>query len=97
MQMSSLHRAGIQPLRPAGSLTAAEAECLHRQIHAVLTEATDGGGTTSDNYVDAEGQVGRYVPHVYDRGGQPCVSCGTALSRIRVTGRGTVYCAACQK
>ena len=36
----------------------------------MLTEATDGGGTTSDNYVDAEGQMGRYVPRVYDRGGQ---------------------------
>ncbi len=92
----SLHRAGVQPLRQAGSLTEAEAERLHREIRAVLTEATEGGGTTSDNYVDAEGQIGRFVPKVYDRGGKPCVACGAALTRIRVTGRGTVYCAACQ-
>jgi len=93
----SLHRARIQPLRPAGSLTFAETERLHREIRTVLTEATEGGGTTSDNYVDAKGQVGRYVPRVYDRGGQPCLSCGMTLTRIRVTGRGTVYCASCQK
>ncbi len=93
----SLYRAGIQPLRPAGSLNSAETACLHRAIRSVLTEATEGGGTTSDNYVDAEGRVGRYVPRVYDRGGQPCVICESPLTRIRVIGRGTVYCASCQK
>ena len=93
----SLHRAGIQPLRLSGSLTISEAKELHREIRAVLTEATEGGGTISDNYVDADGQIGRFVPHVYDRGGKPCVSCGTELTRIRVTGRGTVFCTLCQK
>jgi len=92
----SLFRAAVQPLRPAGSLNEAETERLHRAIREVLGEATAGGGTTSDNYVDAEGRVGRYVPRVYDRGGQPCVSCGAALTRLRVGGRGTVYCACCQ-
>ncbi len=92
----SLFRAGVQPLRPAGSLSEAEIGRLHRAIRQVLGEATAGGGTTSDNYVDAEGQIGRYVPRVYDRGGLPCVSCGAALTRVRVVGRGTVYCAACQ-
>ena len=93
----SLHRAGIHPLRPAASLNEAETERLHREIRAVLSEATDGGGTMSDNYVDAEGRVGRYSPRVYDRNGQPCLSCGHPLTKIRVTGRGTVFCASCQK
>jgi len=93
----SLYRAGIHPLRPAASLNEAEIESLHREIRDVLREATDGGGTTSDNYMDAEGQVGRYTPRVYDRNGLPCLSCGLPLTKIRVTGRGTVYCASCQK
>jgi formamidopyrimidine-DNA glycosylase len=93
----SLFRAGVQPLRLAGSLTTLETAQLHNEIIAVLSEAVQGGGTTSDNYVDTEGQIGQYVPRVYDRGGKPCVSCGAALTRIRVTGRGTVYCASCQK
>ena len=92
----SLFRAGLGPLRPAGSLTEAEAARLHRAIRAVLAEATGDGGTTSDNYVDAEGQVGQYTPRVYDRGGRPCVQCGTPLTRIKVVGRGTVYCPSCQ-
>ena len=93
----SLFRAKVQPLRLAGSLTPEETASLNREIIAVLTEAVAGGGTTSDNYVDTEGQIGQYVPRVYDRGGKPCVTCGTELTRIKVTGRGTVYCASCQK
>lgn len=93
----SLYRAGILPLRSAGSLTYAETESLHREIRAVLTEACTGGGTTSDNYVDAEGQVGRYTPRVYERGGKPCLTCENLLIKIRVNGRGTVYCPSCQK
>ena len=93
----SLFRAGIQPLRPAGSLSAEEMARLATEIIAVLSEAVQGGGTTSDSYVSAEGQVGQYTPRVYDRGGKPCVSCGAELTRIRVTGRGTVYCGSCQK
>ena len=93
----SLHRAGIQPVRPAGSLTGPETVRLYTEIRAVLSEAIEDGGTTSDNYVDADGRIGRFEPRVYDRGGKPCLSCGEALTRIRVIGRGTVYCATCQK
>ena len=93
----SLFRSGIQPLRPAGSLSEAESQRLHCEIRAVLTEATGDGGTTSDNYVDTDGRIGRYVPRVYERAGKPCLSCGTALTRIKITGRGTVYCSNCQR
>ena len=92
----SLFRAGISPLRPAGSLTEGEAERLALAIRGILTEATDGGGTTSDEYVDIAGAAGRYVPKVYDRGGAACVICGKTLTRLRLAGRGTVYCETCQ-
>lgn len=92
----ALFRSGVRSLRASGSLDDAEIARLHREIRSVLTEAIGGGGTTSDNYVDAEGRIGRYTPRVYDRGGQPCVSCGATLERIKVTGRGTVFCPSCQ-
>jgi formamidopyrimidine-DNA glycosylase len=92
----SLFRAGIHPERPCRSLTAPELECLAEAIRCVLREAIEGGGTTSEDYVDVAGVAGRYTPRVYDRGGFPCVSCGTALTRIRLAGRGTVFCPACQ-
>jgi len=92
----SLFRAGVHPERAAKSLTVLELERLAGALRAVLSEAIHGGGTTSDNYVDVRGVAGRYTPRVYDRGGQPCPNCGTALSRIRLGGRGTVFCGRCQ-
>jgi formamidopyrimidine-DNA glycosylase len=93
----SLFRSGIRPTRPAGSITAEEAERLSQEIRTVLSEAIGDGGTVSDNFFDAEGKPGRYQPQVYDRGGQPCLKCGTTLDRMRIGGRGTVFCASCQK
>jgi formamidopyrimidine-DNA glycosylase len=92
----SLFRSGIKPQRLAGSLTGAETERLCHEIRCVLNEAIGGGGTESDNFIDTEGEPGRYRPRVYDRGGQPCDRCGTKLDRTRIGGRGTVYCPSCQ-
>jgi formamidopyrimidine-DNA glycosylase len=92
----SLFRAGIHPERLANSLTAEETERLAESVRAILTSAVEGGGTTSDNYFDVAGRPGRFTPQVYDRGGEPCKVCGTVLSRIRLGGRGTVFCESCQ-
>ena len=92
----SLFRAGIHPRRAAPTLSAAEVERLAESIRAVLGEAVGGGGTTSEEYVDLHGAAGRYTPRVYDRGGAPCHACGAALERIRLGGRGTVFCPVCQ-
>lgn len=92
----SLFRAGIRPTRPACSLSDSEAERLTVAVKTVLTEAVEGGGTRSDEFFDVAGRPGRFVPQVYDRGGKPCPICGTALSRIRLGGRGTVFCDHCQ-
>jgi formamidopyrimidine-DNA glycosylase len=92
----SLFRAGIHPERPANSLTTEETERLADSVRTILNSAVEGGGTTSDNYFDLEGRPGKFTPQVYDRGGEPCRVCGTALSRIRLGGRGTVFCQSCQ-
>lgn len=93
----SLFRSRVQPVRAAGSLSDQELTALHGAIRSVLHEAVEGGGTTSDNYVDAEGAIGRFEPQVYDRGGKPCTVCGQPLTRTKVIGRGTVFCSFCQK
>lgn len=92
----SLFRARIKPTRLAGNLTAEETLGLRDRIRDVLESATGGGGTVSDNYVDADGNAGNYHPQVYDKAGEPCPDCGAPLTKIRVAGRGTVYCTECQ-
>lgn len=92
----ALFRAGIHPQRTAGGLCESELERLAASIRLVLLEAVAAGGTTSEDFTDLGGQAGRFTPEVYDRAGKPCPLCGTLLTRIKLGGRGTIFCANCQ-
>jgi formamidopyrimidine-DNA glycosylase len=95
----ALHRAGIDPTRPALALTTAEAGVLHASIQQVLQEAIDYRGTTFLDYRDASGERGGFASllRVYDREGQPCTRCGHPIERIVQGGRSTFYCDRCQR
>lgn len=94
----ALHLARIHPARPAGSLTAVEARRLHRAIRRILALAVETGATSRVEYTDhgqaATGYLAR--ARVFQREGQPCSVCGTAIERIRVVGRATDICPRCQ-
>lgn len=92
----SLFRSGIMPTRSAGSLTDDECYRLHKSIKEVLQNAINYGGTESDDFIDTSGNAGNYRPLVYGRSGKSCTICGNILQRIKMGGRGTVYCAQCQ-
>jgi formamidopyrimidine-DNA glycosylase len=94
----SLYRAGIRPRRHAGRLTAAELERLRKALREVLEHAIRLGGSSVSDYVDAEGVRGFFqLEHrVYQRTGEPCRRCGTAIRRVVVAGRSTHYCPLCQ-
>ena len=76
-----------------------EIEMLYKHIEIVLKKAVENRGTTFNNYVDADGKKGNYVKYlqVYGRGGQECKKCKNILLKIRLSGRGTVFCENCQK
>ena len=86
----SLWRAKISPRAVASSLSKARLERLAEAIHAVLEEENRPPGRYTEN-------VGRERFAVYDREGQPCHRCGTAIRRIPQAGRSTYFCAVCQK
>jgi len=73
------------------------AALLH-EIKTVLALSIEKGGSTDKNYVDAEGKKGSYLKfaNVFRLEGQPCPRCGTTIEKIRVAGRGTHICPACQ-
>jgi len=93
-----LWAAQIHPESQCRALGAAQFEALVRGLVEVLTTSLDRGGSTMRDYVDAAGQRGTYldVAHVFGRTGQACARCGGAIEKIRVAGRGTHLCAACQ-
>ena len=94
----ALHRAGIHPTRPGGSVSLKRLERLVPAIHDVLEEAIAAGGSTLRDFVAPDGELG-YFPKrfsVYDREGKPC-QCGGTVRRIVQGGRSTFYCARCQR
>jgi formamidopyrimidine-DNA glycosylase len=95
----ALFRAGIRPRRQAGRATRAELAKLRTALQTVLRRAIKLGGSSVSDYVDAEGMQGYFqIEHkVYGRGGEPCTTCGTPISKIVVGGRGTHFCPTCQK
>jgi formamidopyrimidine-DNA glycosylase len=95
----SLHQARLHPERPANTLTAAEAERLRRALPAVLNRAVEQRGSSIRDYVGGSGLKGAYQNEfrVYGRAGQPCRRCRTAIARVRLAGRSTHFCPACQE
>jgi formamidopyrimidine-DNA glycosylase len=95
----SLFRAGVRPRRQAGRLTRAELERLYDAIQQVLAEAIAAGGSSVNDYVDAGGEQGFFqLQHrVYQRTGEPCLVCGTAIKRVVIAGRSSHYCPRCQR
>jgi len=94
-----LFRAGIHPLAVAARLRSDRARRLYEAIVAVLTEAIAAGGSSISDYVDAQGRKGffQFSHRVYQRTGEPCVTCGTPIRRVLVAQRSSHFCPKCQK
>jgi len=94
----ALFRAKVRPRRRASSLTRAELEKLHAGLIQVLREAIKAGGSSINDYVDAEGKEGFFqLKHrVYGRENKPCYVCKTPIKRVIIAGRSSHYCPHCQ-
>ncbi len=95
----ALFLAGIRPTTRCRRLTIGDCDRVAERIRTVLAAAVNAGGSTLRDYVDANGQPGRYQDDhlVYGRGGQPCVRCRSTLKERSVAQRTTVWCPACQR
>lgn len=94
----ALFYAGIRPERRAKDIADSEASKLRDSILKVLEIGLKYGGSSENTYVQVDGNKGKAQEHfqVYSRGGKPC-SCGGKVEKIRLNGRGTHFCPACQK
>ncbi len=94
----ALFRAGIHPLRPAGSLRAPQLEALREAIEYALTAGLEAKGATIDDFRHVDGARGSFQDRftVHQRAGAPCPRCGTPIRKLIVGGRGTYVCERCQ-
>lgn len=94
----ALYRSGIHPEREAGSISRRRYDRLAAAIQQTLELAIAAGGTSINDYRHLNGDSGCFQVElsVYDRDEQPCISCGTRVSKLKQAGRSTFYCGKCQ-
>lgn len=97
-----LHASRLRHDRISNTLTGHEITRLHAQIHRVLNEAIEAGGSTlaDTQYVDVDGNGGQFqlAHRVYDRAGRRCITCGRSdIHRVVMGGRSTCFCPRCQR
>ena len=89
----------IHPLKKGTELKKKEYELLIEAIPRILAHAIKAGGTTIRSYTSALDVSGRFqiALKAYGQEGEPCSYCDRPLTRIKVSGRSTVFCERCQK
>ena len=95
----TLFLSGVMPTTLCADLTREQIDRIHTAIIQVLQQAIASGGTTFSNFLNVQGVNGNYggVAWVYNRAGQPCRTCSTTIEKIKLAGRSTHFCPACQK
>jgi formamidopyrimidine-DNA glycosylase len=93
-----LFHARIRPGRRAARLVRADCARIVRATRVVLEAAIRRGGSSISDYRDGLGREGWFqLRHrVYDRAGNPCRRCGTAIRSRVIVGRSSFYCPRCQ-
>ncbi len=94
------HQAGVLPQRLVNTLTEEDIKKLFTASQQIIKKAIAKRGTTFSDYRDTEGKTGNFSQYlkVYGRGGEICLTCRqNNLKKIKLNGRGTVFCEKCQK
>jgi formamidopyrimidine-DNA glycosylase len=95
----ALFLSGILPTTLCTDLQPEQIDSLRSHIIQVLETSIEAGGTTFSNFLNVKGINGNYggVAWVYNRTGEPCRVCGTAIQRTRLASRSSHYCIKCQR
>jgi len=95
-----LHRARLHPARLAHRLRPDEVARLHEAIVSILGAAVAQGSALAERLAAQQANLdsfaGIYASQVNDRPGQSCPTCGQALQKMHLSGRGTTLCPHCQ-
>ena len=91
--------AKINPLKDVSKLTDRELKELYGAIIHVLKRGVDLKGESFSDYRNIDGRKGDFDDErkVYQREGERCSRCGTAIKRIKIGGRSAHFCPLCQK
>ena len=94
----SLFGARIHPAQRSDRLSERKLKELHKSIKTTLRRAIKAGGSSIDNYLHIDGQIGGFqLQHqVYGREGERCRRCGAKIMRTKISQRSSYFCPRCQ-
>jgi formamidopyrimidine-DNA glycosylase len=95
----ALFWAGILPSRPCGGISARRYGRLAQAIREILARAIESGGTTLQDFLQADGNPGYFAQElkVYGRKGKSCPGCGSNIRHSIIGQRASYYCSRCQR
>ncbi|MBO3459334.1 DNA-formamidopyrimidine glycosylase [Aetokthonos hydrillicola] len=90
----ALFLSGVLPNTLCTDLHQEQIERLRSSIIQVLQTSIEAGGTTFSNFLNVKGVNGNYggVAFVFNRDGEPCRVCGTAIKRTKLGGGSSHFC-----
>ena len=94
-----LFEAKIYPLKLGKDISLEECQKIVEATNKIIKEAIAMGGTTIKSYTSSLGVTGRFQQKlaVHKKENEPCKICHQPISKIKIGGRSTYYCANCQK
>lgn len=90
----ALFDAGLSPFANSAGISEEESRRLHSSIQKTLSTGIQNNGASIDWVYKGGGFQNHFL--VYQRTGQPCHKCGTAIQKIVLGQRGTHFCPRCQ-
>lgn len=95
----ALFLAKIRPQKISKKLTKKNCEDLSKSVKKVLRRAIKKGGSSINDYINADGKSGyfQYDFKVYGRTSLPCHNCQSDILQIKINQRSSFYCKNCQK
>ena len=93
----ALYQAGIRPGRGARRVSKPRIARLVEAVRETLARAIESGGTTLQDFTQADGKPGyfRHALKVYGSTGA-CTICGTPIKQVVLGQRASYYCPQCQ-
>ncbi len=95
----TLFASKVHPMRLCSTLTKKEITALVLHGGAIMKHAISVGGTTFQHFADTSGERGNFTDYlkVFGKQNTACPVCQNMIIKTKVAGRGTHYCATCQK
>lgn len=91
-----LFMSSINPIEKTKNINDEQIESIVKNSIVVLNKAIKLGGTTIKSFQSSHDITGRFQNELLVHTKSHCPTCGKAIKKIKVGGRGTYYCENCQ-